>query len=148
MNICNIISLVIAGISLIFTIITTVRFQKLDMALKKNELDKNIQEKENLLKADIEANVVQGLRSQGNRLIFYNRGLADAENISFDITSDNEDQIQLQINNAYLPYPKLIPQQSFEIHYFNFSHKPHHTIKITWDDAYGKHREKEMVIDL
>lgn len=148
MNVGNIISLVIAGISLVFTIITTVRFQKLDLALKKYELDKNKQEGENLLKADIEVNAVQGLRNQGNRLIFYNRGQADAENISFDITSDPEDQIQLRISDDYLPYPKLIPQQNFEIHYLDFSRKPHHTVKIIWDDSYGKNREKEMVIDL
>lgn len=148
MNVGNIISLVIAGISLVFTIITTVRFQKLDLALKKYELDKNKQEEENLLKADIEVNAVQGLRNQGNRLIFYNRGQADAENIRFDITSDPEDQIELQIRDGYLPYPKLVPQQNFEVHYYDFSYKPHHTIKITWDDTYSKHREKEMVIDL
>ena len=148
MIIGNIISLVIAGISLIFTIITTIRFQKLDLALKKSELDKNKQEKENLMKADIEVNVVQGSRNQGNRLIFYNRGRADAENVNFDITSDPENQIELQIRDGYLPYPKLVPQQNFEIHYYDFSHKPYHTIKITWDDTYSKHRGKEMVIEL
>ncbi len=146
MSIANILSLIIAGISLLFTIITTVRFQKLDLALKKLELDKSMQDKENQLKADIEANTVRGTRN--HRLIFYNRGPADAENITFDIVSDSENRIALQISEDYLPYPKLIPQQSFEVYYYDFSSKPHHTIKITWDDEYGKHREKEMVVDL
>lgn len=143
----NIISIVISAISLIFTVFTTIRCQKLDMSLKKYELEKNMQAEEDSRKADIEVNVVRGIRGN-NKLQFYNRGMAYAENINFEIPTDIEDKIKLRIRNDYLPYPKLLPQQNFEIHYYDFSYMPHQTIVITWDDAFGKRREKSMVVDL
>lgn len=42
----------------------------------------------------------------------------------------------------------LLPQQCFDIVYVQFSHEPHHTILMTWDDDFGKGRSKEMVVDM
>jgi hypothetical protein len=79
---------------------------------------------------------------------FYNKGLAEAKNINITINSDPEDYITLNIQKDYLPYPKLLPQQNFDIAYWSNSDKPHQTIVITWDDEYGKGRSKEMIIDI
>nr|WP_302195826.1 hypothetical protein [uncultured Prevotella sp.] len=86
--------------------------------------------------------------SSNNKLKFYNRGKAIAYNVEFKITSDTGANIQLFMDKNYLPFPKLLPQQCFDIVYVQFSHEPHHTILMTWDDDFGKGRSKEMVVDM
>lgn len=81
-------------------------------------------------------------------LRFYNKGNSAALNINFSIPSDPEDLISLNMTDDYLPYPKLLPQQNFDVRYYCSSHKPHQTILITWNDDFGKNRAKEMVIDM
>ena len=62
--------------------------------------------------------------------------------------SDTEGEVSFRIGADYLPYPKLLHDQSFEVYYYDSSDKPHHTVAITWDDQFGKCRKKEMVLDL
>ena len=69
--------------------------------------------------------------------------------MSFVITSDEGiDDIILHMSQDYLPYPKLISFQKFEVPFCNQGNKPHQTIVITWDDEFGKGRSKEMVVDM
>lgn len=70
-------------------------------------------------------------------------------NVSFSIPSDEGvDNIRLRMSNDYLPYPKLQPQQGFQIKYQDFSGASHQTIHIVWDDEFAKGRAKDMVIDM
>ena len=52
------------------------------------------------------------------------------------------------MSNDYLPYPKLQPQQGFQIKYQDSSGASHQTIHIVWDDEFAKGRAKDMVIDM
>lgn len=118
------------------------------MKLKQQQIQLHEQEKIESQKADIEVNVVEMPRETNNKLKFYNKGKAVAYNVSFVISSDIENNIQLFMDKSYLPFPKLLPQQCFEITYIDFSQKPHHTILMTWDDDFCKRRSKEMVVDM
>lgn len=147
MELKDIIPIVISVVSLLFTVYITFRYQNLDEKLKKLELEKYMKSAEDKRKADIEVSVVSGFKNS-SKLRFYNKGMAEAYNISFDIPSDPEDKIDLNIRKDYLPYPKLLPQQGFDVYYYDLSNKPHHTVVIAWDDQFGKGRRKEMVVDL
>ena len=147
MELKDLIPIVISVASFLFTAYMTIKYQSLDAKVKKLELEKYRQAEEDSRKADIVVSVIPGVR-EANCLIFTNKGCCEAENISFDILSDTEDEIALRIKDDYLPYPKLLHDQSFEVYYYDFSDKPHHTVAITWDDQFGKCRRKEMVIDL
>ena len=84
-----------------------------------------------------------------NKLRLYNKGKAVARNIRFTIPTDDEaDDIQLRMSHDYLPYPQLLPQQSFDITYINLSDLPHQTILITGEDDFSKERKIEMVVDM
>lgn len=86
---------------------------------------------------------------QVNKLRFYYKGKAVARNIRFTIHTDDEaDGIQLRMPHDYLPYPQLLPQQSFDIIYINLSDLPHQTILITWEDYFSKERKIEMMVDM
>ena len=147
MELKDIIPIVISVVSLLFTVYITFRYQNLDEKVKKLELEKHMKSAEDKRKADIEVSVVSDFKNSP-KLRFYNKGMAEAYNISFDIPSDLEDKIDLNIREDYLPYPKLLPQQGFDVYYYDFSNKPHHTVVIAWDDQFGKGRRKEMVVDL
>lgn len=99
--------------------------------------------------AKVEVNVVETAHKQANKLRFYNKGKAVAKNICFTIPTDKEAKdIHLSIRNNYLPYPLLLPQQSFDVSYIDCSHLPHQTIVITWEDDFSKDRKVEMVVDM
>lgn len=142
------VGVLIALISFIYSICTNRKINKLDRILKEKELDKHEQEAENIRKADIEVERIEGPRGKASSLRFYNKGLADAYNVKFEITSEPEKKITLIMDDNYLPYPKLISFQNFEVHYHNFSRLAHQTIVISWDDEFAKGRTKEMVIDM
>ena len=65
-----------------------------------------------------------------NILKIYNKGQAKAYNVNFAILDDPEENISLNMPDNYLPYPILLPQQSFEVRYILFRRRPHFTIKI------------------
>ena len=97
----------------------------------------------------MEVEVIKMGPKQGNRLQFYNKGEATAFNVQFEIPSDDGvDEITLNMSPDYLPYPKLLSFQSFDLPYLYFGSKPHQTIVITWDDEFSKGRRKEMVVDM
>ena len=113
------------------------------------ELASKEKEFEESKKASVEVNVVETSSKQLNKLRFYNKGKAIARKIQIEIPTDDElNKIQLRISNNYLPYPQLLPQQSFDIAYYNFSHLPHQTVIITWEDDFSKDRKVEMVVDM
>lgn len=141
-------SLVISLGAIIWSYIVDRKAKKLDLQLKELELQQKKKERENLLKADVEVNVIVQSGKVLNVLRFYNRGAVEARNVSFDFPDDNEDDIELRMSKDYLPYPKLLPQQNFDISFYCSSRKPHYTILISWDDAFAVHRTKEMVLDL
>lgn len=150
-TISNWIALASVGLSLIALVksfLTDRKAKKLDLLLKQQQVQKHDEEITECKKADIEVNVVEMPRGSNNKLKFYNRGKATAYNVKFKITSDTEANIQLFMDKNYLPFPKLLPQQCFDIVYVQFSHEPHHTILMTWDDDFGKGRSKEMVVDM
>ena len=123
--------------------------RQLDLKLKRMELSSKVKESEESKKAVVEVNVVETVSKQANKLRFYNKGKAVARNICFTIPTNNEaDDIQLHMSNDFLPYPQLLPQQSFDITYLNFSDLPHQTIVITWEDDFSNERKAEMVVDM
>lgn len=148
----TIISIVSAFISLVAVVVSFFSGRKtrqLDLKLKQMELASKKQESEESKKASVEVNVVETAPKQANKLRFYNKGKAIARDIRFSIPTDDEaNGIQLHMSNDYLPYPQLLPQQSFDIPYHDFSNLPHQTIVITWEDDFSKDRKVEMVVDM
>lgn len=138
----------LAVISFIWNILNNRKLKRLDLQLKEAELEKTKKSKEDALKADIEVNQVPTIQGKLNKLRFYNKGQSTASNIRVDFTTDPEDEIKLRIEDDYLPYPKLLPQQSFDISYWYQGSKSHQTIVMTWDDEFGKDQRKEMIIDM
>lgn len=148
-NIISAIGVLISLVALLKSFLSGRKTKQLDLRLKQIELERKEKESEESKKALLEVNVVETSSKQANKLRFYNKGQAAARNIRFAIPNDDEsDDIQLQMSKDYLPYPKLLPQQSFDIHYFNFSKLPHQTIVITWEDDFSKDRKVEMVVDM
>lgn len=142
-------SLLVAVIALVKSFLSDRRVKELDVILKKKELQHHEAVEEDSKKADVEVEVIQGSSKKMDKLRFYNKGNADAINVNFEITSDaGIDEITLNMDPDYLPYPKLISFQSFDIPFYNYSRKPHQTIVITWDDEFAKGRSKEMVVDM
>ncbi len=142
-------SLLVAIIALIKSFLSDRRVKKLDVLLKEKELQHHEADEEDMKKADVEVEVVETGSKKMNVLRFYNKGQAAALNVSFEITSDEGvDDITLNMRDDYLPYPKLISFQKFEVPFYNNGYKPHQTIVITWDDEFAKGRSKEMVVDM
>lgn len=141
-------SVVISLVALIKSFLTDRKAKILDLKLKQQQIQTHEQEKIANKKADIEVNVVHTPQGEMNILRFYNKGKAIAQNITFDIIDDPEDYITLRMSEDYLPYPKLHPQQSFDVRFLNHAQKPHQIIKFVWDDNYGKERSKEMIVDM
>lgn len=141
-------SLIVAVIALVFSLFADKRSKKMDILLKQKELDKKNQEEDDAKKADVEVSKVETPKGMADFLRLYNKGLSEARNVSFTIVSESDENIALRVPKDYLPFPKLLPQQNFDVYYSNFSKKPHQTIVITWDDNYAKERSKEMIIDM
>ena len=142
-------SLLVAFIALVKSFLSDGRVKKLDVLLKEKELQHQEADEEDAQKADIEVEVIETAPKKLNKLRFYNKGKADAVNVNFEITSDTGiDEITLNMEPDYLPYPKLISFQNFEIPFYNGSRRPHQTIVITWDDEFARGRSKEMVVDM
>jgi hypothetical protein len=148
MNILSLVSVLLSIVAFTYSLITGRKIHKFDLLIKEHEVKKNEWEEEEKKKASIECNVVESPGNELNVLRFYNKGRNDATNISFDIIDDPEDAISFMMPQNYLPYPKLRPQQPFEIRYYAIDKKPHYTMRITWDDEFGANRSIEQVIDL
>ena len=148
-TIISIISVIISLSAVVVSIFSGRKTRQLDLKLKQMELSSKVKESEESKKAEVEVNVVETASKQANKLRFYNKGKAEARNIRFTIPTDDEtDRIQLRMSNDFLPYPKLLPQQSFDIHYLTLSNLPHQTIIITWEDDFAEERKVEMVVDM
>lgn len=148
-TIISIISVIISLAAVVVSIFSGRKTRQLDLKLKQMELSSKEKESEESKKAVVEVNVVETASKQANKLRFYNKGKAEARNICFTIPTDDEaDDIHLRMSNDYLPYPQLLPQQSFDIPYINLSDLPHQTIVITWEDYFSKERKVEMVVDM
>lgn len=141
-------SVAISLVALVKSFLTDRKAKNLDLMLKQQQIQTHEQEKIASQKADIEVNVVHTPRGEKNILRFYNKGKAIAQNITFEIIDDPEDFIKLHMSEDFLPYPKLHPQQSFDVRFLNFAQKPHQTIKLVWDDNFGKGQSKEMIADM
>lgn len=142
-------SLLVAIIALIKSFFSDRKVKKLDVQLKEKELQHHEANEEEVRKADVEVEVIETGPKKMNVLRFYNKGQAPAINVSFRIPSDEGiDEISLNMSPDYLPFPKLLPFQKFEVPFYNNSSKPHQTIMITWDDEFAKDRSKEMVVDM
>ena len=141
--------LLVSIIAIIVSILSDRKVKKLDVLLKEKELQHQETDEVDSKKADVEVEVIETAPKKMNLLRFYNKGKAPARNISFDIPSDDDDnKIMINMSRDYLPYPKLLSYQKFEVGYYNNSYKPHQTIIITWDDDFAECRKKEMVIDM
>ena len=142
-------SLLVAIIALIKSFLSDRKVKTLDVQLKEKELEHHKADEEDLKKADVEVEVIETGPKKMDVLRFYNKGQAAAVNVSFEITSDEGiDKITLNMRPDYLPFPKLLSFQKFEVPFYNDSSKPHQTIVITWDDEFSKGRIKEMVVDM
>lgn len=141
-------SVIISFVALIKSFLTDRKAKKMDLQLKQQQIQTHEQAEIESKKADIEVNVVHTPQGEMNILRFYNRGKSLAQNVVFDIIDDPEDNIVLRLCKDFLPYPQLHPQQNFDVRFLNYASKPHQTIKIIWDDALGKGRSKEMVVDM
>ena len=133
-------SFIIAALALIYSWYTGRKIHKLDLIIKTEE--------EESQKASIECNVIKTSKGEMNILKIYNKGQAKAYNVNFAILDDPEENISLNMPDNYLPYPILLPQQSFEVRYILFRRRPHFTIKIEWDDDFKKGRNQTQIIDL
>lgn len=148
-TIISVISVIISFVAVIVSIFSGRKTKQLDLKLKQIELANKEKESEESKKAFVEVNVVETPKGKANKLRFYNKGKAEARNIRFSIPSDDDiDKIELRMSQDYLPYPLLLPQQSFDVPYYDFSHMPHQIIVITWEDDFSKDRMVEMVVDL
>lgn len=142
-------SLLVAIIALIKSFLSDRKVKKLDVQLKEKQLELQRANEEDSKKADVEVEVIETAPKKWDVLRFYNKGHAAAFNVSFEIPSDEGvDDIQLNMSPEYLPYPKLLSYQKFEIPFYNDGRKPDQTIVITWDDEFAKGRNKEMVVDM
>lgn len=142
-------SLLVAIIALIKSFLSDRKVKTLDVQLKEKELEHHKADEEDLKKADVEVEVIETGPKKMDVLRFYNKGQAAAVNVSFEITSDEGiDEITLNMRPDYLPFPKLLSFQKFEVPFYNDSSKPHQTIVITWDDEFAKGWSKEMVVDM
>ena len=141
-------SLLVAVIALVKSFLSDRRVKKLDVLLKEKELQHHEANEEEARKADVEVEVIE-TGPKKNVLRFYNKGQAPAINVSFEIPSDDGvDDVTLNMSPDYLPYPKLLSYQKFEVPFYNQGSKPHQTISITWDDEFAKGRSKEMIVDM
>lgn len=148
-TIFSIAGLLISLVALLVSIFSDRKTKQLDLKLKQMELASKEKDSEEAKKALVEVNVIETPSRQANKLRFYNKGKAVARNISFSIPSDDEaDDIQLRMSLDYLPYPQLLPQQSFDISYYNQSRLPHQTIVITWEDDFSEVRKVSVVVDM
>lgn len=148
-TIIAIISAFISLVAVVVSIFSGRKTRQLDLRLKQIELARKEKESEESKMASVEVNVVETARKQANKLRFYNKGKAIAKNIRFTIpTDDMANAIHLNMSNDYLPYPQLLPQQSFDVPYMDFSDLPHQTIVITWEDDFSMDRKVEMVVDM
>lgn len=143
-------SLLVAIVALIKSFMSDIKVNKLDIQLKEQELRQHMEDEADAKKANIEVEVIESVSSNRlNHLRFYNKGRASACNIAFEICSEGEDNtIILNIQEDYLPYPKLLPFQKFDVPFMNYGSKPHQTIKISWDDNFAKGRSEEIVVDM
>ena len=142
-------SLLVALVALVKSFLSDRKVKKLDVQLKEKELQHHMADEEDAKKADVEVEVIETAPKKMNLLRFYNKGKADALNVRFAIPTDDEDNaISLRMSLDYLPYPKLLSFQKFEIPFFYDGRKPHQTVVMTWDDEFAKDRKKEMVIDM
>ena len=141
-------SFLVALLALIKSFFSDRKVKRLDIQLKEIAIQQHKTDEEDAMKADIEVEVIDTSSKMMDKLRFYNKGQAPASNVSFDIPTDTDNEISFNMSHNYLPYPKLLPYQKFELSYYNGSDKPHHTIVITWDDEFEKGRRKEMVLDM
>lgn len=142
-------SLLVAIAALVRSSVSDKKLKRLDLELKEKELQHHKANEEETMMADVEVEVLETGPKKANILRFYNKGEAPAMNVMFKIPSDDEfNEIALMMSPDYLPYPKLLSFQKFEVPFYNSSDKPHQTIVITWDDDYAKGRTKEMVVDM
>lgn len=142
-------SLLVAIIALVKSFLSGRKVNRLDLKIKEKDLKAREAIEEEQKKADVEVEVIEKSGKRSDALRFYNKGKAPALNVSFEITSDEGiDDITLNMTDDYLPYPKLLPFQKFEISFFDTGSKPHQTVLITWDDDFAKGRSKEMVVDM
>ena len=142
-------SLAIAAISLIKSFFTDRRAKKLDLILKEKNVEEAKQHEVNKKKANLEANIIETPSGKFNLLRIYNKGEHEATNVRMDISQQDEnDEIQLNIEHDYFPYPKLLAQQNIDIPYLTFTNVTHHTVRLIWDDAFGINRFTEIVLDL
>ena len=119
-------SLLVAVIALVKSFLSDRRVKRLDVQLKENALQQQLSSEEDKLKADVEVEVIETGPKKMNMLRFYNKGQADALNVSFEIPSDEEENdIMLRMPPDYLPYTKLLSYQKFEVAFYNQSRKPH-----------------------
>lgn len=142
-------SLIIAAISLVKSFFTDRKAKKLDLILKEKNVEDTKLREENKKKADLEANIIETPSGKLNLLRINNNGEHEAINVRMDISKQDEnDEIHLSIEDDYFPYPKLLAQQNIDIPYLTFSNDTHHTVRLTWDDAFEINRSKEIVLDL
>lgn len=142
-------SLLVAIVALVKSFLSDKKLKRLDIKLKEKELQHHEASEEDAKKADMEVEVIETTPKKLNVLRFYNKGEAAALNVRFEIPSDDEiNDITLKMMPDYLPYPKLLSYQKFEIPFYNQGSKPHQTILIIWDDDFAQGREKEMVVDM
>ena len=143
-------SFIVAMVALIKSFLSDRKVKSIDLLLKQKELEKSKKADAESQKADIEVNTVETSSGQANKLRFYNKGMSEARNVSFEIKpKEMNDNIQLNIASDYLPFPKLLPQQNFDIFYLKLMVcPPHQTIEITWDDNFAKNRSRVMVVDM
>ncbi len=143
-------SFIVAMVALIKSFLSGRKVKSIDLLLKQKELEKSQKADVESQKADVEVNIVETSRGQANKLRFYNKGMSEARNISFEIKpKEMNGNIQLNISDDYFPFPKLLPQQNFDIPYLKLSGcLPHQTIEIIWDDNFTQHRSKVMVVDM
>jgi hypothetical protein len=139
-------ALIVSGWTLFQTILFNRRQQKfeqtnerLNLLLIEKEQAETLEQK----RADISANFYKAGKND-YRLKVFNRGKAEAKNVRLDIL-DESDLLLIDDVHRKFPVPLMEPHGSVEVIASVHMGSPSRThIKVTWDDAGGTERCKEL----
>lgn len=146
----NIISIIIALLALLFSVITYFihdrKLKEQEKILNEYQLRVLAQVEEENKKAIIRARTVKTIGGK-RTLLIYNIGKAKARNLI--VAMDNGEQVIAARPGFPVTYPELFPNTSREITLFLLTEGDDDVIlNYTWDDDSGKNNMESQTIDL
>ncbi|TKC02636.1 hypothetical protein [Pedobacter cryotolerans] len=144
----EIISLIVAIVAFVFSAITYLvhdrRLKKQEGLLNTYQLQKYEEEKVDLQKAVIRANVIRGDKGRITIKVF-NAGKAVAKNIHLKFIGDQE----IMIGSNPFPFEFLNPQEGTEMNLFSYVGSPDKLlIELRWDDEFQEQNTHQQMLTL